>query len=544
MRIRWDELIKLMSPKLSRENFIAQVVEHGYFAEQFPTCFSSKIFARKLNNLLRCISCSGKKIKKEDKTTLPTTLSSYKNDISRRILSLPNPKAFLRLAVLMQENWDEIQEFAESPNSLSPITYIHKYKSSQRASLNSENLRESQFSKSDFVDGIRNCIEASLGYNYRLKLDISNCYNSIYTHSIAWAVCGKAQAKEYRRTKQPSALQPKYDLADKLDSFIRYQKNNETNGILVGPFTSRIFSEIILAAIDKALDEEGYQFRRYVDDYKFYFRTDSEAQANLPKIERILNEYNLNINTEKIEIIRFPFEVISQIKEIFDTTLQKAGVFGVLNAASQLYSNGEKGAFKYALKYIKNKKPTQDDFTLVISSLINIMILEPKCGRYIIAYFKKHMYSWKKDIITELINNELSNSISNELQEEALLFLQIIKELKLSLSARNLIYILGCSNDFAIIVALDIWKSRKSSVIRTPGEARKINQAIEQLCLSLQGEQYSGARWLLLYEMKIHGLVPLGKQPTPNADSFFDEMYYSKVTFYQSIGRKLYYSRR
>lgn len=542
MTISWDEIIRLLTPKLNSSNFMSQVVEYGLFAEQFPSCFSSKKFAKKLDILLPLISCADNKIKKEDRTTLPTTLSSYKNDISRRILSLPNPKSFLRVAVLMKENWDQIQEFADSPNSLSPITYIHKYKTSEKASLNSENVRENQKSKSEYIDGTRNCIEASLGYNYRLKLDIANCYNSIYTHSIAWAICGKAQAKEYMRTKQPQAIKDKYGLADKLDSFVRYQKNNETNGILVGPFTSRIFSEIILAAIDKQLVIEGYQFRRYVDDYKFYFRTQTDAQASIPKIERVLNEYNLNINSDKIEISRYPFEIISGMSEILEAAKKKGGVFGVINAASKLYLSGEKGAFKYALKYIMNEQPSLDDFTLVISSLINIMILAPKCGRYVVTYLKKHMATWKKDTISELINIELENGINNELQEETLHFLQIIKELEFNLSASNLLRILKCSNDFAIIIALDIWKNRKSSVTRNKVEAREINLAIEQLALRLNGEQYSGARWLLLHELKIHQLIPQTKQPSPCDDNFFNVMYQNRVTFYRSINRKLYIS--
>lgn len=538
MNLGWYELIKLESPRLSYGKFISQIVKHGFFSEQFSTCFSSEIFASNLDVLLPHVS--KKKLKNSDKSTLPSTLSTYKNDISRRLISLPNPKAFLRLAKLMQDNWDAIQESAESENSLSPITYIHRYESQEKVLLNSENVREYNQSKSDYVDGIKNSIEASLGFSYRLKVDISNCYNSIYTHSIAWAICGKNDAKTYLRTKQPSKLKEKYELADKLDCYTRYQKNNETNGIVVGPFTSRIFSEIILAAIDRDLVKNDFRFRRYVDDYKFYFQTDSEAQSNIPKIERILNEYNFNINAGKIEIARFPFEVLSQIKEDYDSAMRKEGVFGVLNTASILYLGGEKGAYKYALKYIQNTAPELKDFSLVLSSLVNIMLLEPKCGRYIIAYLKKYLGDWKKDIITDLMNNELAKSIDNELQEEALLFLQIIKELELSIIASNLINILKCSNDFAIIIGLDVWKNRNKSVIRNPHEASQINRTIKELCNSLKGEQYNGARWLLLYEMKIHGLVAPEMLPVLDVDDFFDEMYKNRVTFYKGLGQRLH----
>lgn len=541
MKTTWGKLIKVQTPKLKSENFIEQVAEYGYFAEQFPSCFSSKIFASKLDELLPLALCTKAQVRRASNATLPTTLSMRKDEISRRILSLPNPLAFLRLAKLMQENWDDIQKYAYSENSLSQITYIHKYRGTGRkAMLNSENVRDSVRSKSDFIEGVKNSIQTALGYKYRLKVDVANCYNSIYTHSIAWAVCGKDAAKKYLRTKEPKELKDKYELADKLDAFIRFQKNNETNGIVVGPFTSRIFSEIVLAAIDRELAAKTYIFRRYVDDYKFYFRSEVQAKESVPQIERLLNEYGLHLNTAKTEIACYPFEIISQIKETYEKALESEGVFGVLNAASRLYSNGEKGAYKYALKFIRDEEPSQEDFGIIMSSLINILLIEPKYGTYVITYLKKHIHKWKIDIVTELINRELSISIQDELQQETLVFLHIIKELTLSLHADNLINILHCSNDFAIIIALDIWKSRRKTVERTRQQTKLIGKAIQQLSEELKGEEYSGARWFLLYEIKIHGLMDSVLMPTPSMGAFFDKLYESRVTFYQSIGRKLY----
>ncbi len=38
----------------------------------------------------------------------------------------------------------------------------------------------------------------SLEFNYIYHTDISNCYSSIYTHSIAWAIHSKDKAKMNR----------------------------------------------------------------------------------------------------------------------------------------------------------------------------------------------------------------------------------------------------------------------------------------------------------------------------------------------------------
>ena len=238
---------------LTQKNFEKQCVQYGFFAEQIPACFSAKLLADNLDSILPAVDFTyppGNKTK--DYVTAPTTVSTYKNDISRRIISVPNPEAFLRTVKLYSDNWDKIVTLASSPNSLSPITYLRSYDSDNSIEeINSENLREAQKAKSDFVEGVKSCIRVALGYQYRLKVDIANCYNSIYTHSITWAICGKENAKTYMRTKQPPSLKDNYRLGDALDLFTRLQKNNETNGIVVGPYTSRIFSEIILSALHR-----------------------------------------------------------------------------------------------------------------------------------------------------------------------------------------------------------------------------------------------------------------------------------------------------
>ncbi len=148
--------------KLTKNNFIDQVVRHGYFAEQIPICFSSETFADNVSSLLLIVECDKKysNICKKNNCqkqamTIPTTLSTYKNDISRRVLSLPNPLSFLVVVKLMAENWEKIQSVAKSENSLSPITYIHSYSNIDAELLNSENVRESRHSKSDFINNVK-----------------------------------------------------------------------------------------------------------------------------------------------------------------------------------------------------------------------------------------------------------------------------------------------------------------------------------------------------------------------------------------------------
>ena len=127
-------------------------------------------------------------------------------------------------------------------------------------------------------------------YLYKLSLDINNFYNSVYTHSITWAVCGKDKAKNIAMNGSfvvDDAIRQEYDKINLFDSLIRSMKNNETNGLIIGPFTSRIFSEIIVANIDKELREQGILFRRYVDDYSIYLRNEIEIDNTIKLIEKL-----------------------------------------------------------------------------------------------------------------------------------------------------------------------------------------------------------------------------------------------------------------
>ena len=521
-----------MYKKLEGKSFIDQVARYGYFAEQFPDCFTSEVFADKLPELLPLISVGKAQKTKSKNTTAPTNLSTYKNDISRRILSVSNPEAFLRLSKYMRDNWEQILRVSKSTNSLSPITFIRSYNSSEEI-INCESIRERLKAKSDFVVGIKNCIRASLGYKYRLKVDITNCYNSLYTHSITWAICGKDLAKSYYRTSEPVEIKDMYEMGDCLDCFIRQQKNNETNGIIVGPYTSRIVSEIVLARIDQMMTEKGLKFKRYVDDYKIYFRSEAQAQESLPLIEKILNEFNLTLNTSKTEIEKYPYEIISQIKDAYDKALESEGVFGVLNIAAQLHSKGEKGAYKYALKYLKDEPIPVDDLQIIIPTLVNIMLLDPRYSKHITKYLKKNISTINAETLSVVFNRELSCSLQNDLQQESLMFIQLIKDLGLSVTAENIIKILKSDNDFAIIIGLDIWKNHNKCVIRTKHEARLINEGIKSLMSTLNGEKLSGSRWLLLYELHVHKFVSEELLPKLEINDFFKKMFELGVSFYQ-----------
>lgn len=154
-------------------------------------------------------------------------------------------------------------------------------------------------------------------FNHMMQVDIAKCFPNIYTHTIGWATKNKRLAKN----KSAGSFEGDFD------SLMQNANYRETNGIVVGPEFSRIFAEIILQQIDldilavlreKYLYKEGkdFDFRRYVDDYFVFYRSD-EVGKNVHKvIGECLIKYKLHLNETKTEYKCRPFTTkISIIKD-------------------------------------------------------------------------------------------------------------------------------------------------------------------------------------------------------------------------------------
>lgn len=151
-------------------------------------------------------------------------------------------------------------------------------------------------------------------YNNMAQLDISKCFDSIYTHSIAWATLGHDLVKRKIATTGIGSLTGSFP--DDFDNLMQKQNYNETNGILIGPELSRIFSEIILQKVDYNLRENlasiginqhySYETFRYVDDYFIFYNDEYTYQRIVDELESCLNKFKLGLNKEKELIYHKP----------------------------------------------------------------------------------------------------------------------------------------------------------------------------------------------------------------------------------------------
>lgn len=156
-------------------------------------------------------------------------------------------------------------------------------------------------------------------YNNMAQLDISKCFDSIYTHSIAWSTFGRDSVKNCLATSGNGSLNKSFP--DEFDRLMQKQNYNETNGILIGPELSRIFAEIILQRVDlnvqsrlsanQILCGRDYEAFRYVDDYFIFYNDDQTFKKITAELQSCLNEFKLSLNSEKEVVYHKP--IITEI---------------------------------------------------------------------------------------------------------------------------------------------------------------------------------------------------------------------------------------
>ena len=139
-------------------------------------------------------------------------------------------------------------------------------------------------------------------YEYLTQADITDCYGSIYTHSIAWALHSKVIAKSCRRDNSL--------IGNKCDWFLQRMSNGQTNGIPQGSVLSDLFAELLLGYIDSILLEKidevdkklHFEILRFRDDYRIFTDNQQVAEIILKLLTEVLLGFGLKLNTKKTSI--------------------------------------------------------------------------------------------------------------------------------------------------------------------------------------------------------------------------------------------------
>ena len=142
-------------------------------------------------------------------------------------------------------------------------------------------------------------IELSLQYKYMFLTDITNCYGSIYTHTIDWAIEGKDEAKK-------NNLQRTSSLGHTIDTYISGMQYGQTNGLPQGSVIYDFIAELLLGYADMLLqkwaEEKGmtnYIILRYRDDYRIFGDSKDDIEEIVMALQKILADLNFQLNSTK-----------------------------------------------------------------------------------------------------------------------------------------------------------------------------------------------------------------------------------------------------
>jgi hypothetical protein len=262
----------------------------------------------------------------------PHKYKIIKNDVSLRTLSLLHPRAQNNIVNFYAE-WSESIAYLCSLSPISiraPVKVGNSFYSKNSSSLNNKykeisidtleselvNKHASSYFSYRGVKRIyeifsqQRYIELEKQFPIMWLMDVTNCFPSIYTHSISWAVKNKEYIKRHVKFSN--------QFCQTFDTLMQRCNNNETNGIPVGSEVSRIFAEIILQSIDLQIIESlennyslklglDYSILRYVDDYIIFSKNKASMGFVSGTISDTLSNYNLYINDSKLKKYSRPF---------------------------------------------------------------------------------------------------------------------------------------------------------------------------------------------------------------------------------------------
>lgn len=365
---------------------------------------------------------NGKHALKKTEKVHYTVLSNKDSNYGIRPLTIMHPLVYIDLVtdITKKENWQKICKRFEDFQKNSKIRCI---------SLPSE----SKTSRSDVAEGILNWWEKleqeqiyqSLNFKYCMLTDITECYNSIYTHTIPWALHNKSLAKENPTSKSL--------IGNKIDRKLSNAQNGQTNGIPQGNTLMDFIAEIVLGYSDMLLTEKldnekitEYQIIRYRDDYRIFANSRGTIKEILKYLTQILNELNLRVNSSKtflsndiisdsikadklywdMQYIKFYDQ--HENKKIFKIGIQKHLL--QIRLLSIKYPNS--GSINKALteiykERIYNIKSKPKDNNQLIAILVNIMQNNQKSIKHVVAILSKLLsflsIDEKEEIITKIM---------------------------------------------------------------------------------------------------------------------------------------------
>ncbi|WP_282017371.1 RNA-directed DNA polymerase [Salegentibacter mishustinae] len=298
---------KALLNKIPKEKIAQWLLKEGYYPEQYvvPPSFTVKQFNLNNTPYYEVKTVNGEDKFEPEKTDL-ISLTFPKTELTDRNFGIIAPKIYHDLVWHLNEEWNQVVEHLfNNDNKFYCYSFPIPVSSKNEGELGS--LRAGRMIY-EFLEMAENDLVAEAhNYKYVLTTDIKNFYDSVYTHSIAWALHGKSTV----RTKGNRSVFSRF-LGLRLDKLCQYANDGCTNGIAVGPAISDLIAEIVLAAVDTACSkiltskDIDYLGVRFKDDYRVLCQSKEDANSIIRVLQKEMRKFNLGLNESKSEIKELP----------------------------------------------------------------------------------------------------------------------------------------------------------------------------------------------------------------------------------------------
>ncbi len=365
--------------ELNPTELIKGLLDFGLFSEKVPPCFTTEGLMTALADdratLFAQIDAindnSDKEALSKAREALKTTLNKSSHDFIRysslrdvnipRHMGIPHPEAYAAQCFGIEKNWQQIAEHCNKPNPTISRIHVRRLKGGRVFEMNYKGTDRDELEETQ--------IGWKAGARYVVKADIANCFPSIYTHSIPWALHGKDKAKTNRSLSLTGNL---------LDKLCQGTRDGQTNGLLIGPHASNIISEIVLTAIDVTLQNKGHKNKghkkllRHIDDYTFYAKSYGEAELFIKELGVLLRAYEMSLNEKKTQILALPRpsgdDWVLKLNRFVFPAIETEIKFGLIKSYLDLalecvQSTGKSTPLNYAIKVLacSNSQDNEDE---------------------------------------------------------------------------------------------------------------------------------------------------------------------------------------
>ena len=506
LMVEWFDSTK---EKLSSEDVLNGLLDYGLFAEKIPPCFMTEGLANFVSTSM------GTLLDEMDDRALKKELDKRARDFMRyealrdsnipRHMGVPHPEAYAVQALAIAKHWQAIATHCNKPKPVFSRIHVRhigngrifemNYKGNERFRLEEDEQK--------WMSGAQYVVEA----------DIATCFPSIYTHSIPWALDGKAAAKKSNSiTKLPGNL---------LDKCTQNTRDRQTNGLLIGPHASNIISEIILTQIDADLQAKGHlKVKRHVDDYRFYAGTYEEAEKFIKDLGLALRAYEISLNEKKTKIVPLPSPseadwvlVLNRHPLPKDQELKFSEIRSFLDRAlTCAQAIGKSTPLNYAIKVLakshSKKNPGDSDETpprklslrakrMYAQEAMNLALAYPYLAPMLDEYvFTPYWHDGLKDKIAEFATALVLLGL-RKLYPDAIahaLFLALKYDFVFGLSDDQLIEIVALDDCIANALLLEYAKVHARKKVKAA-----VNKRANELKVADQRDK--DKHWLLIYQV-------------------------------------------